>query len=55
MDRIINNPDLVVEDAVRGYPKVDKEPVAPTDAPPVIRHRLIGAPARSLGLARVAR
>jgi len=40
MNRIINNPDLVVEDAVRGYLKAHKDLVAPTDNPRVIRHHL---------------
>jgi len=40
MNRIINDADLVVEDAVRGYLKAHRELVAPTDNPRVIRHHL---------------
>ena len=40
MNRIINDADLVVEDAVRGYLRAHGELVAPTDNPRVIRHRL---------------
>ena len=40
MNRIINNPDLVVEDAVRGYLKAHADLVAPTGNPRVIRHHL---------------
>jgi dihydroxyacetone kinase-like protein len=40
MNRIINNADLVVEDAVRGYLKAHRDLVAPTDNPGVIRHHL---------------
>jgi dihydroxyacetone kinase-like protein len=40
MNRIINDADLVVEDAVRGYLKAHGDLVAPTDNPRVIRHRL---------------
>lgn len=37
MNRIINNPDLVVEDAVRGYLKAHASSVAATENPRVIR------------------
>ncbi len=37
MNRIINNPDLVVEDTVRGYLKAHSDLVAATDNPRVIR------------------
>ena len=40
MNRIINNPDLVVEDAVRGYLKAHQDMIAATDNPRVIRRRL---------------
>jgi dihydroxyacetone kinase-like protein len=40
MNRIINEPDLVVDDAVRGYLKAHRDLVAPTDNPRVIRHFL---------------
>jgi dihydroxyacetone kinase-like protein len=40
MNRIINDADLVVEDAARGYLKAHRDLVAPTDNPRVIRHRL---------------
>ena len=40
MNRIINDADLVVEDAIRGYLKAHLELVAPTDNPRVIRHHL---------------
>ena len=39
MNRIINDPDLVVEDAVRGYLRAHADLVAPTDNPRVIRAR----------------
>ena len=39
MNRIINDADLVVEDAVRGYLKAHSDLVAPTDNPRVISHR----------------
>ena len=38
MNRIINDADLVVDDAVRGYLKAHGDLVAPTDNPRVIRH-----------------
>jgi dihydroxyacetone kinase-like protein len=40
MNRIINNPDLVVEDALRGYLKAHRDLVSATDNPRVIRHHL---------------
>ena len=40
MNRIINDADLVVEDAVRGYLKAHRDLVSPTDNPRVIRHHL---------------
>ena len=40
MNRIINDADLVVEDAVRGYLQAHRDLVAPTDNPRVIRRRL---------------
>lgn len=40
MNRIINDPNLVVEDAVRGYLRAHADLVAPTENPRVIRHRL---------------
>lgn len=40
MNRIVNDTDLVVEDAVRGYLKAHRDLVAPTDNPRVIRHHL---------------
>ncbi|ABC22141.1 Glycerone kinase [Rhodospirillum rubrum F11] len=40
MNRIINDPDLVVEDAVRGYLKAHRDLVRPTTNPRVIRHHL---------------
>jgi dihydroxyacetone kinase-like protein len=39
MNRIINDPDLVVEDAVRGYLRAHPDLVAATDSPRVIRGR----------------
>jgi dihydroxyacetone kinase len=38
MNRIINNPDLVVEDMLRGYLRVHADVIAPTDNPRVVRH-----------------
>jgi len=38
MNRIFNDPDLVVEDAVRGYLKAHADLVAATDHPRVVRH-----------------
>lgn len=40
MNRIINIPDLVVEDAVRGYLKAHQDLVSATENPRVIRHHL---------------
>jgi dihydroxyacetone kinase-like protein len=40
MNRIINDPDLVVEDAVRGYLKAHRDLVSPVENPRVIRHHL---------------
>lgn len=40
MNRIINDPNLVVEDAVRGYLRAHRDLVAATDNPRVIRHHL---------------
>ncbi len=39
MNRIINDPDRVVEDAVRGYLRAHADLVAPTDNPRVVRRR----------------
>ncbi len=39
MNRIINDPNLVVEDAVRGFLRAHAGQVAPTDNPRVIRRR----------------
>jgi dihydroxyacetone kinase-like protein len=39
MNRIINDPDLVVEDALRGYLRAHADLVAATGNPRVIRHR----------------
>jgi dihydroxyacetone kinase-like protein len=38
MNRIINDPDLVVEDAVRGYLRAHADLLAPTANPRVVRH-----------------
>ena len=38
MNRIINNPDLVVEDMLRGYLRVHADVIAPTENPRVVRH-----------------
>ncbi len=41
MNRIINDPDLVVEDAVRGYLRAHADLVAATDNPRVLRARAL--------------
>ncbi|MDR3120381.1 MAG: dihydroxyacetone kinase subunit DhaK [Clostridiales bacterium] len=42
MQRIINNPDLVVEEMLKGYVKNHRDIVAPTDNPRVVKY--VGAP-----------
>lgn len=46
MNRIINNPDMVVEDMLRGWLRAHADMVAPTDNPRVIRHRAAPRPGR---------
>ena len=46
MNRIINDPDLVVEDAVRGYLRAHADLVAATDNPRVLRARAAPRPGR---------
>ncbi len=43
MQRIVNNPDLVVEDMLRGFVRAHSDIVAPTSNPRVLKYR--GAPA----------
>lgn len=46
MNRIINDPDRVVDDAVRGYLRAHADLVAATGNPRVIRHRAAPRPGR---------
>jgi dihydroxyacetone kinase-like protein len=39
MQRIINNPDMVVEDMLKGFLKCHKDIVVPTDNPRTIKHK----------------
>ena len=42
MNRIVNKPDFVVEDMLKGYLKANKESVMATDNPRVVKY--VGAP-----------
>lgn len=46
MQRIINNPDLVVEDMLKGYVKAHPDLVTPTDNPRVLKSRWAGEKGR---------
>ena len=46
MNRIINNPDLVVEDMLRGYLRVHADVIAPTHNPRVVRYVRAPNPAK---------
>ncbi len=39
MQRIINNPDMVVEDMLKGFLKAHADVVAPTDNPRVVKYK----------------
>jgi dihydroxyacetone kinase-like protein len=39
MQRIINNPDMVVEDMLKGFMKTHGDIVAPTDNPRVVKYK----------------
>ncbi len=39
MQRIINNPDMVVEDMLKGYIKTHQDIVVPTDNPRVVKYK----------------
>lgn len=46
MNRVINNPDLVVEDMLRGWLVAHADQVLPTDNPRVVRSHVAGTPGK---------